>query len=823
FQQFVMSQWNRPKTGSYDEFKKCRELHPDQLRTASARPALEVLKTVNQMIANAKSSLGKFDLENGLIYYWRGTNIGMEFMKKTKLSKNEQICKRILAAVEECLTTSEKLNSVLESLYVQSNITKVENGAAKIVRTLKIREKDFELVSPRAIVQNLKNAPESKYLLIDIRRSSEEQVRYDPESLITVLNLPKTNFPKSGLTINNFIKELPSQDKHKLNRIFEFNEIIVMGEDTDDDREALNGIMAALVSYNYSMKLQKQPSIMEGGFKAWKHFYPTMVSGSKKKQTYLVHDDLTELITNFRKNAISDSSMYPDITPRAPSRESPTGPSPVPIKNDPSPPPPSIVPYSGIPSIPPSASTSSTPTFLDPTANPLTGPRTLPDTPLPPPTTSLSSIVYPTNIFPTPSDSRVPARIPPQIPNIPGRDLKPQNQERAAAGGSTVSLVPSINRSDKPSGRPSLSPSDQGFLVNVYGIVRSTTSDNSSRGGGRPGFTGLHNNGNTCFMNATLQAIFHTNALRNLLTLQNFPDRCNVSNRMGTNGSMVAGISALFDLMWSGQFQALRITRFIGLFSERVNETLADGRQHDAHEFQTFLLDALHEDTNMGQRKGFEQNYKGGSVIAQEGIDFERKNRGFADSPIQAIFYLHTVSELKCTSCGQTSATFEESSCLSLELPSSSSTVLSNSLNHHFSEVVLSGDESWNCPNCKVARPAKRTTSLWKLPPALVIHLKRFSYQGGGYVKNQIDVNFPLENLDLRQYFHPSSPHRPITKPYQLYSVTNHTGTLSSGHYTSVTNVDGSWVKCDDECLSNYDPRNISTSGSYILFYKNYH
>ena len=29
-----------------------------------------------------------------------------------------------------------------------------------------------------------------------------------------------------------------------------------------------------------------------------------------------------------------------------------------------------------------------------------------------------------------------------------------------------------------------------------------------------------------------------------------------------------------------------------------MNESLADGEEHDAQEFQIYLLDALHEDTN---------------------------------------------------------------------------------------------------------------------------------------------------------------------------------------------------------------------------------
>ncbi|KAF8384601.1 usp-50 [Pristionchus pacificus] len=822
----IMPEWRRPTTESFEAFKKARDVNPVLIENAAKRSPMEVLKSMTQMESNAKECLAKFDLENGLIYYWRATNIGIEFLKRTKLKKGDNIYNRISVIVTFCLGESEKLSPVLENLYVKSAVSKDEKGVATAVHLLKIREKDYELISPRTIVQSLAKSQDLKYLLIDIRESSGEQVRYEPnESALTILNFPKSIFPK-GMTLNNMLKILPSQDKHKLHRISEYNVVIVMGRETDEDRESLTAIITAFGVYNSGLKLQKDVCIMEGGFNAWKKLYPPYVSGVTRKQTYVDSDDLTELILNFRKkSSISDQPLYPDIS--SPSKspiESVTPPSPTPPPLRDSPPPP-------IPSIPSTTSTSSVPivpSISDAKRYPSNG-GGIPSEPSLPHSSSssrISSIVYPTTVLPPASDNQNiprPSPIPtPRIPNIPGRELKPQSQMgRASAGGSTYSLIPSIDRSDKPSARQAMSPHNRNGLVELYKIVISNTSNASSRGGTRSGFTGLHNNGNTCFMNATLQALFHTTIARKLFTQENFPDECNVSNKMGTNGVMVAAISALFDLMWSGQFQALRITRFISLFSSEVNSTLADGRQHDAHEFQTFLLDSLHEDTNFGQRKGFEQNYKGGSMILAEGADFERKNKGFANSPIQAIFYLQTVSELQCQTCGETSATFEESSCLSLELPSSSSTLLSNSLNNHFSQVTLSGGECWNCPKCRGARPTKRSTAIWRLPPILVIHLKRFSYQGGGYVKNQIDVNFPLNGLDLRNHFHPSSPHRPSTVPYQLYSVTNHTGTLSSGHYTSITNIDGSWVKCDDECLSNYDPRNISPSGSYILFYKN--
>ena len=101
------------------------------------------------------------------------------------------------------------------------------------------------------------------------------------------------------------------------------------------------------------------------------------------------------------------------------------------------------------------------------------------------------------------------------------------------------------------------------------------------------------------------------------------------------------------------------------------------------------------------------------------------------------------------------------------------------------------------CPKCKVLRKATKLMSLARLPPVLLIHLKRFSIKGHFTEKIETEVDFPLKNLDLTNYMPPPLPPgaRGITTlppddpraqmppyRYDLYGVTNHFGTLSSGH-----------------------------------------
>lgn len=110
-------------------------------------------------------------------------------------------------------------------------------------------------------------------------------------------------------------------------------------------------------------------------------------------------------------------------------------------------------------------------------------------------------------------------------------------------------------------------------------------------------------------------------------------------------------------------------------------------------------------------------------------------------------------------------------------------------------------DRTRNCPQCKTLRKATKTLSLSRLPPVLLIHLKRFSFKGPFTDKIEKHIDFPLKGLDLTNYMPPPLPPGvdragtqtyPPDDPriqippyrYDLYAVTNHFGSLSSGHCT---------------------------------------
>lgn len=97
-------------------------------------------------------------------------------------------------------------------------------------------------------------------------------------------------------------------------------------------------------------------------------------------------------------------------------------------------------------------------------------------------------------------------------------------------------------------------------------------------------------------------------------------------------------------------------------------------------------------------------------------------------------------------------------------------------------------------------RKATKSLSIARLPPVLLIHLKRFTTTNGVFWdKSETPVIFPTKHLDLTRYIppspaqiegkNPSGPANPTstTGPflYDLFAISNHMGSLSNGHCRS--------------------------------------
>jgi ubiquitin carboxyl-terminal hydrolase 8 len=85
---------------------------------------------------------------------------------------------------------------------------------------------------------------------------------------------------------------------------------------------------------------------------------------------------------------------------------------------------------------------------------------------------------------------------------------------------------------------------------------------------------------------------------------------------------------------------------------------------------------------------------------------------------------------------------------LSLPIPANKSGPASVSLyqclDYFVKEEVLEKSDAWNCPKCKKLRTASKQLTLSKLPDVLLIHLKRFSFDGPFKDKLETIVDSPM-------------------------------------------------------------------------------
>jgi ubiquitin carboxyl-terminal hydrolase 4/11/15 len=184
------------------------------------------------------------------------------------------------------------------------------------------------------------------------------------------------------------------------------------------------------------------------------------------------------------------------------------------------------------------------------------------------------------------------------------------------------------------------------------------------------GECGLRNLGNTCYMNSALQCLSHSKDLVNYFLAKKWKDEKNEDNPLGSKGLLVDAFAELMFQMWNSSYSVVSPSRFkyeMGSF-----QSMFDGmNQHDSQEFLSHLLDGLHEDLNMIQKKPYTEGVEGtpdedDAVVARKSwVNFLRRNF----SEIMKMFYGQFRSETRCPNCSKTVITFDPYQLISLAVP----------------------------------------------------------------------------------------------------------------------------------------------------------
>ncbi|XP_026805105.1 ubiquitin carboxyl-terminal hydrolase 36-like isoform X2 [Rhopalosiphum maidis] len=315
--------------------------------------------------------------------------------------------------------------------------------------------------------------------------------------------------------------------------------------------------------------------------------------------------------------------------------------------------------------------------------------------------------------------------------------------------------------------------------------------------------SGLDNPGVICYINSTLQALFHIPAFTNWLMNNEHQKTCQQKRfQKDCIICMVCNTFTLSQKHTGSSFKASIITNRLSLICKH----LSTYRQEDAHEFLRYLIESM------------ERCYLSALGHAAKSLD----NYSKETTPINQIFGGYIRTEVTCGKCGHISTTFQHFQDLILDIKQSDN--VNDALDNYFEKEPL--DESYVCERCRRQFAADKKFSIERAPNVLCIQLKRYSVGMGGFSGNKnskaIHIN---ERLDLSSYQFDHHNLKTDARPlrYHLVSMVIHYGSsLNSGHYTALgLTPSGSYYYFNDSNVYQTNFKNYSTSNdSYIIFYE---
>ncbi|KAJ2055229.1 hypothetical protein GGH13_007919 [Coemansia sp. S155-1] len=369
---------------------------------------------------------------------------------------------------------------------------------------------------------------------------------------------------------------------------------------------------------------------------------------------------------------------------------------------------------------------------------------------------------------------------------------------------------------------------------------------------------GLVNTGNMCFMNVVLQALLYCAPFYNLL----WGVKASVAfSFKATTPLLEALIQYVHEFKHDRTPLSHMLTELAEPFvPENVYEALRKknvfqtlrGQQEDAQEFMSYLVDGINEEmstilcahrlsTNLASGAGISPGASDSSSWLEVGhhnkaMHIRDSSVAVTKTPITRIFggSLQSTLDVPCAASGGSafgskgkappSSNREAFQWLALDVSSDNVETIEDAFDEFVAPETIEG--YMNVLGESVT--ATKQILLERVPPVLVLHLKRFVFcPNEGVQKVHKFIEYPAAlALSPKWFAKTAEAKQHNTSKYKLSGVIYHHGSQASGgHYTcDLLRSANEWLRFDDvdiDCLNSIDDALAEKKDrtAYILFY----
>lgn len=334
------------------------------------------------------------------------------------------------------------------------------------------------------------------------------------------------------------------------------------------------------------------------------------------------------------------------------------------------------------------------------------------------------------------------------------------------------------------------------------------------------GLSGLANLGNTCFLNSAMQVLSHTYELNMFLDKNNSSYKTKLNKNF--DSILLVEWDELRNMLWK-ENAIITPNKFVSTVQKlakiKKQDLFTGYSQNDLPEFLIFVIDCFHNALTREVIMSIEGKIKDDKdAMAVKCFEMIKRMYEKDFSEIWRIFYGTQITQIQNIQTNEVvSIVPEPFFILNLPIPNNNKNpTLLDCFDLYVLPEVLDGDNRITCEKTKEKIDTKKYTTFWSLPDILVIDIKRAVAHNK---KNQIAVDFPLEDLNLSKYV---VGYNNSSYIYDLYGVCNHSGSTFGGHYTAfVKNANGKWYHFNDTSVSEVsNKQQIITPKAYCFFYR---